>query len=565
MSAHQKFSWISRTTLALLLLAPQLTDTSFAQIAPPMEKPSGVAAKIQPSLGQVLADTSKPTGVALNSLQLSRTDSNDRVQVYIHLNDLSDSTLSELASAGAKVDLTNKELGIVQAWLPADAVEAIAASDAVNKITLPGYRRLRQGSVTSEGDAIMLANKARLAGARGQGVKVGAISDGIDNRAAAQATGDLPAIITIDPAHPGDGDSGTALLEIVHDVAPMASLYFSGPQTSLEFIASLNYLVNTAQCDVIFDDIGFYDEPYFEDGPVADAVQAIVGSVVYVSAAGNDHGMHYQGPYEDVSLTQSNWPYNLHKFAGNTDVTQQLVIPPDTQVAVFLQWSDSFGSSANDYDLYLYDNAPNKQFLVGSNGRQNGAGDDPFESLVYTNTGSTPVTVNIVINRYSGNSKRLELYVWGGSELQFASTGDSIFGHPTVPGVLSVGAIHAATPTSIAPNSSRGPSILTFPALTTRQTPSVVAIDGVSVTGAGGFPTTFYGSSAAAAHAAAIAALTINGHPAFTSAQIVDEMVNTATDLGVAGYDNIYGAGLLNAQDSVGLPGAAVQGWTRFR
>src|SRR5204863_4618952 len=47
-----------------------------------------------------------------------------------------------------------------------------------------------------------------------------------------------------------------------------------------------------------------------------------------------------------------------------------------------------------------------------------------------------------------------------------------------------------------------------------RQKPDITAADGVSVTGAGGFGISFFGTSAAAPHAAAIAALLKSANPA---------------------------------------------------
>jgi len=130
----------------------------------------------------------------------------------------------------------------------------------------------------------------RSLGYDGSGTSVGVLSDGIDHLADSQATGDLaPVTVPSDSrCHQGSGDEGTALLEIVHDLAPGAQLFFSGPTTSLEFIDSVNCLT-AAGAKIIVDDIGFLNEPFFEDGPVASAVRAAVqGGVSYHSAAGND-------------------------------------------------------------------------------------------------------------------------------------------------------------------------------------------------------------------------------------------------------------------------------------
>ena len=112
--------------------------------------------------------------------------------------------------------------------MPTSALDAIAKLDAVQEITAPDYRVNRTGRKNTQGDGILRANLVRYyGGITGKGVKVGVISDGVDARRTAQSSGDLPATIEIDPGNRGSGDEGTALLEIVHDLAPKADLAFS--------------------------------------------------------------------------------------------------------------------------------------------------------------------------------------------------------------------------------------------------------------------------------------------------------------------------------------------------
>jgi hypothetical protein len=84
--------------------------------------------------------------------------------------------------------------------------------------------------------------------------------------------------------------------------------------------------------------------------------------------------------------------------------------------------------------------------------------------------------------------------------------------------------------------------------------PDVTAIDGVSVTGFGDFPSIFFGTSAAAPHVAGLAALLLELRPDLRSGEPGDEpaadrvtlraaILGTAVDLGVAGMDNTFGAG----------------------
>jgi hypothetical protein len=93
-----------------------------------------------------------------------------------------------------------------------------------------------------------------------------------------------------------------------------------------------------------------------------------------------------------------------------------------------------------------------------------------------------------------------------------------------------------------------------------RQKPDITAADGVSVTGVGGFPSPFFGTSAAAPHAAAIAGLLKSANPALTPAQIRTTLTSTAIDIMTPGVDRNSGAGIIDAYaatQSLGIPGTA--------
>src|SRR5262249_22573244 len=89
-----------------------------------------------------------------------------------------------------------------------------------------------------------------------------------------------------------------------------------------------------------------------------------------------------------------------------------------------------------------------------------------------------------------------------------------------------------------------------------RQKPDLTAADGVSVTGVGGFPTRFYGTSAAAPHAGAIAALLKSANPALTQTQIRAALTSQAIDIEGAGVDRDSGAGIVMAVQALQSIGA---------
>ena len=98
------------------------------------------------------------------------------------------------------------------------------------------------------------------------------LSDGIDTLAARQASGDLPATVTVLPGEAGSGDEGTAMLEIVHDLAPGAELFFAtAGDMEAAMATNIQGLQTTFGCDVMVDDIFFRTEPALcdGDGPIA--------------------------------------------------------------------------------------------------------------------------------------------------------------------------------------------------------------------------------------------------------------------------------------------------------
>ncbi|MCH8029422.1 MAG: S8 family serine peptidase [Candidatus Dadabacteria bacterium] len=492
------------------------------------------------------------------STQLVKVNDEGDIQAYIYVEDVNESNLNELEGLGVAIELANDTYNIVQGWVPFDGFDAVAALDFVIKITTPSYGTSRAGSIQTEGDAVMGSDDVRsMLGIDGTGVLVGAISNGVDNMAAAMASGDLPGGILVNPALSGGGDEGTAMLEIIHDIAPGAGLAFSGGfaglPTSLEFVESVDFLVN-AGAHVIVDDVGYFLQPYFQDGMVALAAEAAVAQgVVFVSAAGNDGLAHYQGfyvdndPMDDTPFVPDLNPGNLHDFGladgGLSDLEMSILTVGE--LGIILQWDDEFGQSSNDYDLIVLDADTLLPFVASVNPQQ--GNEDPIEFVSIPPLGEVRQFF-ILIDRFSGAPRTLEVFFNGPVFVQtFNVPGDSIFGHPAAPNVLGIGAVpatgdmfcsDAANPNQVESFSSRGPSTISFPAPVERQTPAVVAPDGNHITGAGGFGFddgmggfVFCGTSASAPHAAGVAALVLEADPALTPFQVGEAIRDTAVDI----------------------------------
>ena len=160
------------------------------------------------------------------------------------------------------------------------------------------------------------------------------------------------------------------MLEIVHDLAPDAQLYFATANTGITVFAQNIRDLRTAGCDIIVDDVFYFVETPFQDGQTAPSntnggvvTQAVndvtAAGAMYFSSAGNsgnvDQGTAgaWEGDFVDggpaVTPLPSPTPaLRLHNFGGqNFDVITVASTNP-----VGLYWSDPLGGSANDYDLF---------------------------------------------------------------------------------------------------------------------------------------------------------------------------------------------------------------------
>ena len=494
-----------------------------------------------------------PEGIQSNAFV--RVKEQHLVQVYFNLKSTAEPEVEELRRLGAEIEIINNSLGKVQAWVDIATINALLSLENVVSVKTPKYATARTGRINSQGDAILRANQLRSMGFRGQGVKVGVVSDGANSWTAARNSGDLPANLTrygscsptaMDAANCVSAktcNEGTAMAEIIHDLAPDAQIAVAAASTSLEFIQGINQLANTFKADIIVDDLGFFGEPYFEDGDLADAVDALPRGVLYISSAGNSGVNHYEAEYNFVALEE----INAHNFGSSTpDHSMGFVVPARGFVVTTLQWNDPFDSPSNNYDLYI----TSRTTVVGqSKDDQSVPGAAPIEAVCAYNPSSRDVINFVFIDRFAGADKRLELFLLGSPAIEYSRPAGSIFGHAGLPRTLAIGAINASEPgnNSIAPYSSRGPARIDFPSREDRAKPDLIGIDGVNVTGAGGFGSPFFGTSAAAPHVAAVAAQLMSVSKRVTASNVRDALSQGSVDLGSAGLDSIYGYGRVDA------------------
>jgi hypothetical protein len=458
------------------------------------------------------------------------------------------------------------------------------------------------GSRNTEGDVTHRAFPARgTFNVDGTGIKIGVLSDGVTNLAASQASGDLGPV-TILPGQAGAGDEGTAMLEIIQDVAPGAQLFFATAFGGIASFAQNIRDLRAAGCDIIVDDVFYFVETPFQDGQATGVasntnggvvIQAVndvtVSGALYFSSAGNSGNLTngtsgvWEGNFVDGGPTAAPLPAGrLHNFSG-----QNFNLLMASSRLINLYWSDPLGGSSNDYDLFIL-NADGTAVVDASVNIQNGT-QDPYEQVFRQDQDPPfPVGSRIVIVKQTGVADRFLHLNTNRGRLSIATAGQT-HGHAAAANAFGCAATPAATaigpqpnPTGPFPNpfnssnvverfSSDGPRRIFFRADGTpitpgdvsatggllRQKPDITAADGVSVTGVGGFPSRFFGTSAAAPHAAAIAALLKSANPSFTPAQIRAALTGSAIDIEAPGVDRDSGAGIIDvilALQAIGVP-----------
>ena len=548
-----------------------------------------------------LRATGKKTATGAFRLQV---DPSNRVLVDVYLAGSAAAPAIENLVVGMGGEVVASDLfyrnGVIAAYLPVEAAQQVARSAAVVSLHL-GHRPVnRVGRVTSQGAVVMRSNEANQQGFNGDGVTVGILSDSFNTSGSSDTalsdvrSGDLPNTTAIprgeglkflaelDPKKFGAGtDEGRAMAQVVHDIAPGASLCFATAFAGeVDFANKIRALRTEPACnaDVITDDVAYLDEPFFSDGILARAVDEVVTSetlrgnkVSYFSSAGNDARQGYASELriiaddaarsmlpETLGLNLDTIPADIdtsggfHNFNpdGDVNVAQDLSFLDGTIIS--LQWDDAFDLTPSgittDLNLLFFDpvsgnflfSLPADSFMTNR----------PL-ALFALNTGGGPGTFGELLMVVARTGKGAHLarrikYVAFGNLIDLSSVITAqtpvTFGHSCARGANSVAAsVYDSNPafdgfTPLYESfSSPGPALIALDAdgnrlahAEVRKKPDIAAVDGVNTTffpqpfgnnaaandyeaifgEPDGFPN-FFGTSAAASHAAGIAALVI--------------------------------------------------------
>jgi subtilisin family serine protease len=558
--------------------------------------------------------------------------------------------LPQVRDAGARVVAASRRYQRVTVAVPQGklgdlaAVPKIAAVTQVRAPILRAFTECEGGSVVSEGVTQMKAQEARETFAvAGEGITVGVLSDSLNQAKEAVSGGpiatklprdvlskDLPGKRNTCPGQstavedlrdyepePGEEDpfdEGRAMLQIVHDMAPSAELAFNSAfNGELAFAEGIEDLAKPvieggAGSQVIVDDVGYFEEPFFQDGPVAVAVNEVTeGGASYLSAAGNDNLFDSEGneiasweapeyrdsgacPSKVAAIAGFNGSHCMDFNPGaTTDRTFGIKVEAHEVLSIDLQWAEPWEGVATDLDAVLLGAAG--EVLTGSAEENVTDTQQPVEIVQWENESAAEQTVQLLINRFSGSAKpRLKFILLqngggvSGTEYPKSGGGDvvgpSIYGHAGAAGAIAVGAVPFNDSAEPEFYSSRGPVTHYFgpvegagpaaelPSPEELSKPEVAATDCGATTFFARQPKfepgvwRFCGTSAAAPHAAGAAALLLDDEPGATPAEVREALASSAAPVGTFGPCAVGGGlietvGALEAIEGASFPAPA--------
>jgi Subtilase family len=456
----------------------------------------------------------------------------------------------------------------VGGWLPVDQLETAAARDEVVSIRAAIPRTRSVGPVATQGDYAQRSDVVRTTypALTGTGVTVGVLSDSFNcfavyaapgsgvpasgyqgyayngftaDYATDVSTGALPASISVmeepgspvcmgylNPDNSGQPtgtpftDEGRAMLQIVYAVAPGASLaFYTGANSEADFANGILAL-QKAGARVIADDLGYPDEPFYQDGIVAQAIDTVEAlGVAYFSAAGND-GLTptYQNTTPSFGTLQTSGPNageNLLNFdIGNSTPTTALpvTIPPlapGNLVLLLVEWDQPYVTgctaapstlctgASSQIDICITGNTgsdviiDNDGNVVSCSGPST-VGTDPYQLMVIFNPPNAATTtqqqnLNIQVGLANGTPAPGRIIVaveddgLGSTINQFQTNSPTIQGHPGAAGAAGVGAAFyfetprcGTTPAMLESYSSSGGLPILFTTAGTRLTTPIV-------------------------------------------------------------------------------------------
>ena len=463
----------------------------------------------------------------------------DKITVYI----ISEpgSIIDETSLQAYGVEIIKASDNVWKAKAPIDMLETIADNvKGISFIKLPD--RAIPSTIESEGVDLTGASSYHSAGYTGAGVKVAVIDIGFAGLSSAISHGELPnTAIMIDctdsSCKPTNFSSetefhGTAVAEMVHDMAPKATLYLIKIYDTLDLKDAQDYTIGNGikiiNHSATFPNTNFSDGKCYISNPVCTANDAYSKGILWVNAMGNNAKGHYGAVFYDPDGCCGS-PNDIRSH----DEIIYIQASAGDVIDVYLTW-DAWPHTDQDYDIDLFDSDGN--LVDYSFDPQNGT-QSPTENIYFPVPATG--TYHLLIVQYSATSDhRLELFSYN-HNIDPAVASNSLVSPADASGVLAVGAIDYKNWTTGPQESfsSQGPTS------DGRTKPEICGPDNVASYTYG---SSFLGTSAATPHVAGAAALILSSNPNYSISQLWNALTSSAIDIGSSGQDNIYGYGRLN-------------------
>ncbi len=301
---------------------------------------------------------------------------------------------------GIQVSVVNVVENRVRAWVAVEDLLRLAEHAPVRSIAPP--RRPRPSE--SEGVALIGADVLHDYDIAGDGIRIAVLDEGFEDWDVQQQDGQVPVPVYAETFRANqlvytETDHGTAVAEIVRDVAPDVEIAIAAFDDFLGYMEAIEWAVDEAEADVILTTVGHVEtEPLDGTGMLARTANdaAALGATV-VSAAGNRGDRHYRNTFAPSQPLP--WG-RVHDFGGGfvdslsillnvsdaTGIPQ--MVPAEADFCVDLVWEDwgpdpDNPNSSEDYDLYIFesDDLVHWNSLALSTNLQDGNGQPPTEQV----------------------------------------------------------------------------------------------------------------------------------------------------------------------------------------
>ena len=368
--------------------------------------------------------------------------------------------------------------------VPIAALGTVARNTSVIAVR-PALSRLHAGLTNTQGHRAQRTNEVRNnLGMTGDGVKIGVLSDSFNCRFTPLTddpdalfttavedvkNGDLPRVQVLkDQPEPDCSEIGTdegrAILQLLHDVAPKAKLaFYTASVSQADMAAGIKALADVGS-QIIVDDVIFFAKPMFQDGIIAQSVDAVKArGITYFSSAGNDQRQSYEAAYKrstDVGVDGVRHNFGTNK---SPDTLQLITADPGALTLLSFQWDQPFASlsgapgSRSDLDVIFYDtngdlipicNDDLEPDICQFPGADTNTGGDPLELAVISNATDSSIDVNLSIELFAGPAPGKMKYVWfdldpNGGVIhldEFVTDSGTAYGHANAAGAEAVGA-----------------------------------------------------------------------------------------------------------------------------